>query len=289
MVAAGISACGSSGNTTSEKDKGSLSGDVSVIASKGAGAESLSDLGSDYKVKTFDKTDSVISKIKGGDYDAAIVSANTAAQLYNETDGEVIAVSPVVLGDLYVLTNGLDISDQSMTSLRGRTITACCKNETGEYALEKLLKDNYVNPEYSITFDWVDTPEEVETALKEQYSAAVLQEPYVSQVLKDNKDVEKAIDLNSLWYDSYAGNIPTDVLVVSKSFAEKRSSDLKIFLSDYGDSLDKAKKTSGCDLVLYSESNRGTRILKDYYKIIYDFDADSLGGSIPGNGFYYNK
>ncbi|HUM56801.1 MAG TPA: hypothetical protein PLC13_06565, partial [Bacillota bacterium] len=262
-------------------------GNISIVAQKGAPTETLNALGSDYDITSYYDHISVEAKIADGDFDAAIVSTNTAAQLYEKTDGNVIAVSPVVMGDLYIVSNGISIPDDGISFLRGKTIIGCCEGGTGEYALKKLLEDNYINTEYGISFEWVSRPQDVKEALKEPYTVALLQEPYASEAAKSIKNAEKAVELDKLWEETYNSHIPTDVLVVSRSFAEKREKDLKIFLAEYEDSLDKAIENTKSKLVLYARSNRGEMLIKNYINVMEEFDLESLGGKAPKSDFYY--
>jgi len=280
-----LAGCGDDQDTTEEK--GTLSGEVSIVALEGAATETLESLGRDYDIRTYDDLMSLEAEIAGGDFDAAIVSPNTAAQLYEKTDGNVMAVSPVVMGDLYIVSNGISIPEDSISFLRGKTIIGCCEGGTGEYALKKLLEDNYINTEYGISFEWLSTPQEVKEALKEPYTLALLQEPYASEAVKSIKNAEKSLELDKLWEETYNSHIPTDILVVSRSFAEKRAKDMKIFLAEYEESIDKARENTKSKLVLYSRSNRGERLIRDHIKIMEEFDLDSLGGKAPGSNFYY--
>lgn len=285
MMSIFLAGCGDDQDTTEEK--GTLSGEVSIVALEGAATETLESLGRDYDIRTYDDLMSLEAEIAGGDFDAAIVSSNNAAQLYEKTDGNVMAVSPVVMGDLYIVSNGISIPEDSISFLRGKTIIGCCEGGTGEYALKKLLEDNYINTEYGISFEWLSTPQEVKEALKGPYTLALLQEPYASEAVKSIKNAEKSLELDKLWEETYNSHIPTDILVVSRSFAEKRAKDLKIFLAEYEESIDKARENTKSKLVLYSRSNRGERLIGDYIKLMEEFDLDSLGGKAPGNNFYY--
>jgi len=285
MMSIFLAGCGDDQDTTEEK--GTLSGEVSIVAIEGAATETLDSLGSDYDIRTYDDLMSLEAEIAGGDFDAAIVSSNTAAQLYEKTDGNVIAVSPVVMGDLFIVTNGVNMPDDDISYLRGKTIVGCDQGGTGEYVLKKLLEDKYINTEYGVIFEWVSKPKEVQEALEDPYTVALLQEPYASEAVKSIKNAEKSLELDKLWEQTYNSHIPTDILVVSRSFAEKRAKDLKIFLAEYEESIDKARENTKSKLVLYSRSNRGERLIRDHIKIMEEFDLDSLGGKAPGSSFYY--
>ena len=84
MMSIFLAGCGDDQDTTEEK--GTLSGEVSIVAIEGAATETLDSLGSDYDIRTYDDLMSLEAEIAGGDFDAAIVSSNTAAQLYEKTE-----------------------------------------------------------------------------------------------------------------------------------------------------------------------------------------------------------
>ena len=284
MVSTG---CGKDDSDQSQDQSKSLSGTVNIVTQNGAGEEVLGDMPDGYDVQTYKSNDEVVDQIQNANIDLAIVSANTAAQIYNQTDGKFVAISPVALNDWYIVSNNGNLTSQNLTGLKYKTIVATNQGGTGQYVLQKLLEDSNINPDYQVTMKWVDTPSDVLSALKTSGTVALLQEPFVSQALStssDNSDVTSDIDLGTLWESQYGSPIPSDVLIASKDFVKNRGDDLDIFISDVIESIDSTKKTSNADLVFYN-SSRGMDILRDYFALMEDLDA--VGGKSLNSTFYY--
>ena len=88
----------------------------------GMGMVQLIDMTDKYNVSTYQAPTDVTAKIIKGELDVAAVPSNLASVLYNKTEGEIVAVSPITLGVLYILDNDADVD--SVAELKGKTIVA---------------------------------------------------------------------------------------------------------------------------------------------------------------------
>ena len=93
----------------------------------GMGMVQLMDMGDKYSITSYQAPTDVTAKIINGDVDVAAVPSNLAAVLYNKTEGEVVAVSPLVLGMLQILGN--DAGVEEVADLAGKTIIAASAGE----------------------------------------------------------------------------------------------------------------------------------------------------------------
>ena len=104
----------------------------------GMGMVQLMDMTDKYAVETYQSPTDVTAKLIKGEVDVAALPSNMAAVLYNKTEGQVVAVSPIALGVLHILGNNVDITETSQ--LKGKTIVASGQGGTPEYVLQKVVE-----------------------------------------------------------------------------------------------------------------------------------------------------
>ena len=273
----------------------------------------LMDMEDKYAITTYQAPTDITAKIINGEVDVAAVPSNLAAVLYNKTEGDIVAVSPIALGMLQILGNNADV--QEVSDLAGKTIIASGQGGTPEYVLQELLQDNGLTIYEGVNVQWVASHSEVNTQLLSQEGTiAMIPEPFVSTALAQGQEgVTKLFDLNELWEEATGQQLPMGVLVATRSFAEDRSDDLKVLLSDLQASVDyvndspaeaaKAIVEHGfigdeaiaeaaipnCHIVLYTGDNaaEGIEMLKTFNQTLYDMDPASVGGALPDENLYY--
>lgn len=273
----------------------------------------LMDMEDKYAITTYQAPTDITAKIINGEVDVAAVPSNLAAVLYNKTEGDIVAVSPIALGMLQILGNNADV--QEVSDLAGKTIIASGQGGTPEYVLQKVLQDNGLTIYEDVNVQWVANHSEVNTQLLSQEGTiAMIPEPFVSTALAQGQEgVTKLFDLNELWEEATGQQLPMGVLVATRSFAEERSDDLKVLLSDLQASVDyvndspaeaaKAIVEHGfigdeaiaeaaipnCHIVLYTGDNaaKGIEMLKTFNQTLYDMDPASVGGALPDENLYY--
>ena len=273
----------------------------------------LMDMEDKYAITTYQAPTDITAKIINGEVDVAAVPSNLAAVLYNKTEGDIVAVSPIALGMLQILGNNADV--QEVSDLAGKTIIASGQGGTPEYVLQKVLQDNGLTIYEDVNVQWVANHSEVNTQLLSQEGTiAMIPEPFVSTALAQGQEgVTKLFELNELWEEATGQQLPMGVLVATRSFAEDRSDDLKVLLSDLQASVDyvndspaeaaKAIVEHGfigdeaiaeaaipnCHIVLYTGDNaaEGIEMLKTFNQTLYDMDPASVGGALPDENLYY--
>ena len=135
MTLAMLTGCGVKNDKVSEPvNLAVLNGPTGMAAVK------LLDNEENYNVTTYQAPTDVVAKVISGEADVAAVPSNLASVLYNKTDGEIVAISPIALGMLQILGNNVSFDDVS--ELKGKTIVASGRGGTPEYVLEKILADN---------------------------------------------------------------------------------------------------------------------------------------------------
>jgi len=279
----------------------------------GMGMVQLMDMPDKYNVETYQAPTDTNAKFIKGEIDVAAVPSNMAAVLYNKTEGNVVAVSPIALGVLYILGNDEDVD--SVAELRGKTIVASGKGGTPEYVLQKVLEDAGLTIYEDVNVEWLSNHSEVNTKLLAQEDTiAMIPEPFVSTALSaGNDDVEVIFDMNKLWKDATGEELPMGVLIASKSFVDERENDLKVLLKDLQGSVDFVNESPeeaaklivekgfigkeavakaaipNCNIVLYTgdDAEVGSEILKTFNKTLFEMNNAAVGGSLPGDELYY--
>ena len=253
----------------------------------------------------------VSASLNQGDYDIATVPSNVAAILYNNPDmkEKVKVISIGNLGLLYVLTTDPTIS--TMDDLKGRTVYSIGEGGPPEYTFEYLL-DQYDLDD--VNFSFRATPFEVLNLLQEEpNSIALLPQPFVEVAKMLVPDLRVAINVTEAWdalnTDSGAQSVTT-VTVVRTAFLEEHEQAVKEYLelakqsTDYClEHLDEAAQWTDdyetflnpeiaknaipeCNIVTITGQEMKD-ILSGFLQIVYDFNPDAVGGSMPDDDFYY--
>ena len=158
----------------------------------------LMDMEDKYAITTYQAPTDITAKIINGEVDVAAVPSNLAAVLYNKTEGDIVAVSPIALGMLQILGNNADV--QEVSDLAGKTIIASGQGGTPEYVLQKVLQDNGLTIYEDVNVQWVANHSEVNTQLLSQEGTiAMIPEPLFQQPCTGQEGVTKLFDLNELW------------------------------------------------------------------------------------------
>ena len=179
----------------------------------GMGMVQLMDMTDKYAVETYQSPTDVTAKLIKGEVDVAALPSNMAAVLYNKTEGQIAAVSPIALGVLHILGNNVDIAEPSQ--LKGQTIVASGQGGTPEYVLQKVVEAAGLKLYEDVQVEWLANHAEVNAKLLSQEGTiAMIPEPFVSTALAAGKEgVEEVFDMNTLWEETTGQELPMGVLV----------------------------------------------------------------------------
>lgn len=253
--------------------------------------------------------DAITPALVRGELDIALVPCNLASVLYSKTEGGVQVAAINTLGVLYVLENGETI--QSTADLAGKKIYSTGKGTTPEYAMNYILRGNGIDPEKDVEIEFLSEPAEVVSAMNNDAAAvAVLPQPFVTSVLMQNENVRVALSLTEEWDKIGDGSaMITGVAVVRKEFAENNPEAVQAFLTEYAASTAYTNENPGqaaewiaeleivgkaaiaenaipsCNIVCVTGEEMKTKI-SGYLAALYEQDAASVGGNLPGEDFY---
>ena len=244
-----------------------------------------------------------------GTADITALPTNAAAALYNKTDGAVQVLALNTRGVLYVVTDGTE-SVTSFADLRGKNVYVPVQNPT--FIFQYLCEKNGLTVGTDITIDnTYAQPAELNTALASgEVHIAVLPEPMVTIARAANPDLTAALDLTAEWDKVADTQLITGVTVVRKAYAEEHPDVVAAFLADYAQSVNAAntdldgtaalceeqgvvakaaiakKALPNCNIVCLTGEELKADV-SGYLQVLYDADPAAVGGTLPGEDFYW--
>ena len=253
--------------------------------------------------------DEIVPLLIKGELDMAAIPANLAATLYQKTNGGIQAVAVNTLGVLYVVEQGDTV--HSMADLKGHTILSTGKGTTPEYVLRYLLTANGLDPDKDVDIQYYSEATEVTAQMASTQDAiAVLPQPYVTAAGLKDDTLRVALDLTAEWDKVADTQLITGVTVVRKAYAEEHPDVVAAFLADYAQSVNAAntdldgtaalceeqgvvakaaiakKALPNCNIVCLTGEELKADV-SGYLQVLYDADPAAVGGTLPGEDFYW--
>ncbi len=267
-------------------------------AGKGQAAQNYS-----FTVET--DASNIVAGLVNGSVDIAALPTNAAAAVYNKTQGGVQVLALNTLGVLYVVSDG-SVAVESLEDLAGLTVYAPAQNPT--FIFQHLCQAAGVDVTIDNTYA---QPADLNTAVASgQVAVAVLPEPMVTVAKANNPDLVVALDLTEEWDKvSPAGSLVQGCVVVRREVAEQNPDAIKLFLEEYGASIEAltgdiegtavkieengifakaavAKKAIPNCNVCFVTGAEMKASLGEFLEIMYAVAPNSVGGSVPGDDFY---
>lgn len=259
---------------------------------------------------SLDTIDSIVPKITTGELDIAAVPANISSVLYNNTEGKVQLVAINTLGVLYVMEKGESID--RVADLAGRTIYATGKGATPEYALRYVLTQNGIDPDSDVTIEYKSEAAEIIPLLAQSEDGiAILPQPFATAALNNVEGLRTALDWTRAWDLAADGSssMITGVLVVRTEFLENYPEAVSRFLQEYADSTAYVNANPAeaavwieelgivaaaigekaiplCHIVCITGEEM-QHLTSGYLQVLFDENPQSVGGTLPDEGFYW--
>ena len=263
--------------------------------------------------------DEIVAAIASGNADIAACPTNLAATLYNRTNGAVQIMALNTLGVLHIVT--ADESIQSVADLAGRTLYATGQAAVPEYVLAYILEQNGLTD--SVTVEYLAEHSELATLLASgKAEVGMLPEPHVTSAIAGAAAQEitlrRALDVTALFEDAAraAGNedmvLSMGCVIVRREFAEKNPEKIDAFLTAYADSVawvnaDPAAAAAEVEAqgvmpkaavaqsaipnchIVFIEGEAMRAQIAPLYQLLFDANPQSVGGTLPGDDFYYAR
>ena len=262
-----------------------------------------------YDLQLYGAADEIVPKLIKGELDMAAIPANLAATLYQKTKGGIQVMAVNTLGVLYVVEKGNTV--HSFADLKGRTILSTGKGTTPEYVLRYLLTANGLDPDKDVDIQYYSEATEVTAQMASTQDAiAVLPQPYVTAAGLKDDTLRVALDLTAEWDKVADTQLITGVTVVRKAYAEEHPDVVAAFLADYAQSVNAAntdldgtaalceeqgvvakaaiakKALPNCNIVCLTGEELKADV-SGYLQVLYDADPAAVGGTLPGEDFYW--
>jgi len=319
-----LAGCGNStNNAQSSSQQAAKETEIKVAALKGPTAMGMVKL-MDQSEKNETKTnkykftisaapDELTPSIVQGNVDIAAVPANLAAVLSKKTEGKVQVLAINTLGVLYIVENGDSV--KSVADLKGKTIYASGKGSTPEYALNYMLSANGIDPAKDVTIEYKSEHAECVSALaNDKNGVAMLPQPFVTVAQTSNDKIRVAIDMTKEWEaaakkDGKDTTLCTGVVIARTEFVKNNPEAVKLFMEQYkesvkftNDSVDEAatliekydivkaavakKAIPYCNITCIDGADMKAK-LGGYLENLFKQNPQSVGGEVPGDGFYF--
>lgn len=296
--------------------------DIRVAAIKGptgAGMVKLIDdaanglTANNYTVELSADASEVVTKVIAGEYDIACLPTNSAAVVYQKTQGAVKLLALNTEGVLHILQNTSDeepITDWSQ--LKGKTIYTLGQGANPEYVLDYVLSGHGIDPDNDVTIQFCAAADEVVAACASgEASICMLPEPAVSTLSAKVEGFTEIFDLTEGWNEVVEdGSILTQgCVVVQTAFLEEQPEAVKKFLEEYEASTNfvtenneaaaklmaqyeivpseavALKALPGCHIIFKAGQEMKDSI-QGYYEVLFQADPTSIGGALPDDAFY---
>lgn len=295
-----------------EVNVGALQGPTGLGMANLAAADEAEETANDYTFTIAGSADLLLPELIQGNLDIVALPSNTAALLYNNesVDLQILAVN--TLGILHILENGNTIT--SIEDLRGKTIYASGIGTTAEYSLTYILEANGLTIGEDVFVEYKSEHSELASlVIAGEVEVAVLPEPFVTQVLAANEDINQVLDLTEEWnnIETSEGQLILGCVVATADFIAENPEAVAIFMEEYEASIIAANadpattavysETYGilaasvaeaaipnCNIVYIDGEDMATD-LSGFYNVLYNANPDSIGGQIPDDGIFYQK
>jgi NitT/TauT family transport system substrate-binding protein len=267
----------------------------------------------DYQVQMFASPDEVVPLVAKGSVDMALVPSNLAAVLYAKTKGTDAQISVMAintLGVLNIVESGNTI--HSIADLKGKTVYLTGKGASPEYVMDYLLTQAGLKPGVDVKLQFLTEHTEVVAKLTSTPGAiGVLPQPFVTIAEAKSAALRTALDLTAEWAKvSPDSQLITGVVVVRNSFATEHPDAVTQFMKDYAASTEwvntkpadaaplivaagivpdptLAEKAIPLCYITFVAGDAMKSSLSGYLQVLFNADPKSVGGSMPGDDFYF--
>ncbi len=250
------------------------------------------------------------AKFLNGEIKIASVPTNVAATLYNKTQGKVRMLAVNTYGVLSILEKGNTI--KSIADLKGKTIYSTGKGQNPEFILKYILNKNNIDPEKDVTINFVSSEDLVQKLISGEAEVALAPEPAATTVLVKNADLRRALSINDEWSEVSDTKLMMGCVIALDSYVTANPEAVEKFLEEYEKSIqfaktyvDEAAKHCAtykitaseaiakkaiptCNLCYVTGEDMKTNV-NGYLNVLFTANAESIGGAMPQDDFYYKK
>lgn len=268
--------------------------------------------GENYEFSMMTAADELLPMMIKGELDIALLPSNVASILYQKTNGGVTVIDINTLGVLYMVSG--DSSVTGVEDLAGRTIYLTGKGTTPDYVLHYILSGNGMDADSDCTLEYKSEATEVAALLAENPDAiGLLPQPFVTAACAQNDTLSVILDMNAEWeklQGEDGSRLVTGVTVVRNEFLQEHENAVATFMEEHqasaqsmnSDVENGAKLAVASEIIAkepialkaipkcnitYIDGADMKQALSGYLEVLYEQNPESIGGALPGDGFYY--
>jgi NitT/TauT family transport system substrate-binding protein len=252
--------------------------------------------------------DLMVAKVISGEYDIAVLPVNMAAKLYNSGVGIRLAA---IIGEGMVSFLSSDTSIRSLSDLKGATVFVAGQGATPDYLFKFLLTKAGLDPSKDVRLEYaLPYPEAAAALAAGKIESAVLPEPFSTMARSASPSLRSPLDIGALWTStSGQSGYPMTALVVSNRLAAERPDAVKAILQacevsirkvtadpelagtlverhDLGLKAAVAARAIPRSAYVYKSAREARPSIEALLSVFLDLAPASIGGVLPGDGFY---
>lgn len=209
-------------------------------------------------------------------------------------------------GNLYL------ISDETLTidELAGRKITAFEEGSTSDFVLQMFLKEKGLLNQVEI--EYLSSASDVQARYEAgETNLVVISEPFLSTLNKKVEATNVIVDFQKVYREWYGGtSYPQASLFIHKNLIENHQEVIEPLLAQIEASIEFANESPdemaaelvkmGFDLpqhiardvvfnsnLMFKTAEEAKEEIELYLQKLYEFDVNTVGGSLPNEDFYY--
>ncbi|MEG0857176.1 MAG: ABC transporter substrate-binding protein [Terrisporobacter sp.] len=247
-----------------------------------------------------------------GDLHIALVPTDVAAQIYNENKDYQIA-GTIGLGSYYLVTSDNNITGFDST-LSSKKVAMVKENSMTDSTTKSILVQNEVDVS-SIDFQYYNTEPEIVTALASgQITTGIIPETSLTTLLYKHSGLKILSSTNEAYEKAFNINegYPQFSVIVKEEFAKENPEYIKAFLKNLKESIDYinenpvqsgaygeklgvpvkpqvlSKAIKRCNLKFISIKDFKNNYEK-YFSNLYNYDTETVGGTVPDDSIYYEE
>lgn len=258
----------------------------------------------DYEMEVGKSADVAVARLTSEGAEIAALPVSTAALLRSK--GVPIKIAAVTnYGSLYVVSR----AEGGLLQHASTYLGVPGKGTMPDVTLAILLAENKAA---SSGVQYHSSPVELANLLVAgKAPAALLPEPWVSQVLAKDPELRITSDIQAEWKARFGFDYPLSCVVVTEKFAKERPEDLKKLLSDIEKSVDWVKSNPGKAAMIAADklSMEATATEKavprcnfaylggaaaraassEFYAKVLQYAPSMIGGKLPDEAFYMDN
>jgi len=297
--------------------------DINIVVPDGAPALAISKLihdgaayeGYNISYEVVPGATEISTKVISGEADFAIAPTNTAAILYNNNTG-IKMLSASTYGNLYLVGK---TSVENLNGLIGSVVLIIGQGGTPDLTFQYILRQK------GISFETSDTPVENKVALRYVGSGSelipllkqgvagygILGQPAVAQAMGAISGLQNLFGIHELWAEVTGGKAYTQAVFVGKaSLIDANAAFVTWLLGKLSENIDwivanpadaqaaiatagstltatfTAASVAGSNILFVSAAEAKADVLA-YLGVLASFNVNTVGGSVPGDGFFY--